>query len=272
MRMLGILLVLAPLTASLGDTSKSGRLSPQQALDTFTFVRVEYDSIGGYGESWYSYDGRDWERWETDYPEAEENFLVRIKQLSTIKVNPKPISLRLTDERIFSYPFLYMCDPGWQLLSDDEVAALRSYLERGGFLWIDDFWGEAEWMNVEEQMGRVLPGYQWRRISEGSPLLNIVFPLKEVPQVPAKIFWDNWRETFDMPQGHREPTGDIEGVRHQHCVGLFDEHDRLMVLATHNNDIGDGWERESENEEFFEIFSTKSFAMGVNIVAYALAR
>src|SRR5690554_2843081 len=104
MRVLGMLILLAPLTISFADTSKSGKHSASFALDTFTFVRVEYDSIGGYGESWYSYDGRDWERWETDYPEAEENFLIRIKQLSTIKVNPKPLSMRLTDERIFKYP------------------------------------------------------------------------------------------------------------------------------------------------------------------------
>lgn len=272
MRKLGILILLAPLAASFADTSKTGKRGPHHAADTFTFVRVEFDSIGGYGESWYSYDGRDWERWETDYPEAEENFLIRIQQLSTIKVNPKPISLRLTDERIFEYPFLYMCDPGWQLLSDAEVESLRSYLQRGGFMWIDDFWGDAEWMNVEEQMERVMPGHKWRRIPKGHALLNIVFPLEDCPQVPAKIFWDNWRETFDMPDGHREPTGGIQGVRQQNCLGLFDENDRLMVLATHNNDIGDGWERESENQEYFEVFSTKSFAMGVNIVAYALTR
>lgn len=268
-------LALAALAASfvLGDTPSrepADTKTPSRGQGTFTFVRVEYDSVGGYGESYYDFDGRRWQRWETDYPEAEENFLIRIEELTTIQVGPEPISLRLTDPRLYDYPFIYMSDVGWQWLSEEEVADLRAYLNRGGFLWIDDFWGDAEWINLEENMQRVFPELMWRRIPDDHPILNMVFSLKECPQVPAKSFWDGWRETYDMPRGHREPTGGIPGVREVNFLGLFDDDNRLMAVATHNSDIGDGWERESENLEFFEIFSTKSYAIGVNIIVYAL--
>ena len=110
----------------------------------------------------------------------------------------------------------------------------------------------------------------WRSIPDDHAILIMVFPLEKCPQVPAKIFWDSWGETYDMPGGHREPTGGLAGVRDVNFQGLFDEDGRLMAVATHNSDIGDGWERERENIEFFEIFSTKSYAIGINIVVYAL--
>ena len=273
--MKGTVLALIAVAASLvlGDTPSRERADTSGSAGDagkFTFVRVEYDSVGVYGESHYVFEGRLWQRWETDYPEAEENFLIRIEELTTIQVNPEPISLRLTDPRLYDYPFLYMCDVGWQWLSDPEVEGLRAYLERGGFLWIDDFWGEAEWVNMEENMERVFPELIWRSIPGDHAILNMVFPLEKCPQVPAKIFWDSWGETYDMPGGHREPTGGLAGVRDVNFQGLFNEDGRLMAVATHNSDIGDGWERERENIEFFEIFSTKSYAIGINIVVYAL--
>jgi len=265
-----IAIALIPCAALHADSADPSP-APPAAQESFTFVRVRYDSVGGYGESWYHYDGRDWERWETDYPEAEENFLIRLKQLTTIDVNPRPTHLRLNNPRLFDYPLIYMCDPGWQLLAEDEVTALRSYLDRGGFLWIDDFWGIAEWQNVEEQFQRIFPDLKWKKIQPSHPIFKMVFPLTECPQVPAKIFFDMTGQSFDMPDGHREPVGGIEGVRENHFMGLFSaDGSRLMAVATHNNDIGDGWEREMEGEEFFRIFSIKSYALSVNIIVYAL--
>jgi hypothetical protein len=239
----------------------------------FTFVRIEYDSVGGYGEAYYNFEGRFWHRWETDYPEAERNLLYRIEELSTIKVNPQPVHLRLTDEALTNYPFVYMCDVGWQYLSNDEVAALRTYLDRGGFLWADDFWGDGEWENFAQQMARAYPKLKWEMIPADHAILKMVFPLEACPQVPAKVFWDTYRTSYDSPfgdGGHRLPTGGIEGVDRVKFQGLFDADRRLLAVATHNSDIGDGWEREGEDVEFFEKFSTQSYAISLNIIVYAL--
>ncbi len=51
---------------------------------------------------------------------------------------------------------------------------------------------------------------------------------------------------------------------------IADDHDRIMVLMTHNTDIGDSWEREGEDHEFFLQFSPRGYALGVNVVLYAL--
>lgn len=250
-------------------TPQDGAAPSEQAA--FTFVRVEYDSVGGYGDAFYDYDGRRWMRWETDYPEAEQNFLYRIQELTTIRVNPTPISLRLTDERLYQYPFIYMCDVGWQELSEEEVAGLRAYLNRGGFLWVDDFWGGPEWDNFAFNMAQVFPELEWREIPKDHPILRMVFPLEECPQIPAKIFWMQSGLSFDHPSVHRGLSSmEVDQVNQVNFRGLFDKKGRLMVVATHNCDVGDGWEREAEDEAYFKEFSVKSYAIGINIIVYAL--
>ncbi len=101
--MKGTVLALVAVAASLvlGDTPSRERAdtsSPAGDAGKFTFVRAEYDSVGVYGESHYFFEGRLWQRWETDYPEAEENFLIRIQELTTIQINPKPIADHGQDE------------------------------------------------------------------------------------------------------------------------------------------------------------------------------
>ena len=245
---------------------------PQTApdQDAFTFVRIKYDSTGGFGESWYRYEGRDWERWETDYPRAEKNLILRLKELTSMRINPDPIVLRLTDPDLADHPFIFMSDVGWQQLSADETAALDRYLEAGGFLWADDFWGVAEWNNFARNVGRLRPDWKWRAIAKEHPINRIVYPLEGCPQVPARIFYAQSGLTHDPPQVHRYPSGGYQGVRTVHFMGLFDRHDRLMAVATHNTDIADGWEREGESKEFFDRFSIDSYAITINILVYAL--
>jgi len=106
--------------------------------DVFTFVRVRYAS-GGWGRRGGS--------WATDYPDADLNFSYRLQQLTALEVAPHPKALELTDDALFDYPFIYLIEPGAMSLSDEEAAGLRDYLMAGGFLMIDDFWGEDEWEN-----------------------------------------------------------------------------------------------------------------------------
>lgn len=230
----------------------------------FSFVRIRYNSAGGYGESWYSFGGRSWERWETDYPEADENFVYRLAELTTLDPNPRAIVRGLTDEDLFEFPFIYMCDVGWMVLTDAEKAGLRAYLRRGGFLWVDDFWGWAEWDNLEEVMRDVLPEARWREIPPDHPILSMVFPLEGCPQIPARIFAvQGWKT---------EPVWihKSDGLDDVHFRGCFDKNGRLLAVATHNTDIGDGFEREAEGEWYFQKYSTLAYALGINIVVYAL--
>ncbi len=239
------------------------------SYDEFTFVRVSYDSEGGWSEAFYDYDGRVWQRWETDYPEADRNFLIRLQELTTCAANPEPIVRKLTDDDIFHFPMLYMCDVGWMRLNTGEKQNLREYLLRGGFLWVDDFWGDAEWENLATNLSDVLPDYAWHDIPSDHPIMKVVFPLQECPQVPAKDFAER-NMAWDPPGIHRSPAGGDAGVNRVNFKGISDKDGRLMVVATHNTDLGDGFEREGTEEWFFQTYSTKAYAMGINIVVYAM--
>ena len=251
-----------------GPTLQSNQMNQQ--ADSFTFVRVRYNSTGGFNESWYHYEGRDWQRWETDYPRAEKNLLIRLKELTSLEVNDEPIVLSLNDARIFDHPFLFMSDVGWQRLSKQERENLALYLDRGGFLWVDDFWGDAEWDNFESNTKDLKPGWKWRKVPVGHPVLSVVYNLEECPQIPARLFYRQTGLPYDPPSVHRYPTGGYRGVQTVRFMGLFDEESRLLAVATHNTDIADGWEREGESKEFFDRFSIKSYAMSINILVYAM--
>ena len=233
----------------------------------FVFARLQYDSVGGPGKSHYDYEGRTWQRWETDFPQAEHNFLQRLGELTSVPLHLQAVSRRLTDADIFDFPFLYLCDPGYMELSAEEQARLRTYLMNGGFLWIDDFWGDAEWVHVAAQMSEVLPGHAWREIPLDHPILHAVFDLYEVPMIPGQDYAARGLDT-DPPWAHRTPA---TRLKPSHLRGYFDEHGRLMILATHNSDTGDGWEREAYGEWYFETYSTQAYMIGSNIVVYAMS-
>ncbi len=257
--------------AQFGRADELPKIDRQKHPDSFTFVRIRYDSTGGYGESWYSYEGRDWERWETDFPRAELNFLYRLNELTSLKVNPQPLVLQLSDKRLFDYPFIFMSDVGWQHLTSLECQRLKEYFDRGGFLWIDDFWGQAEWDNLERNITATAPNWSWRDLPNDHPILSTVYPLERCPQVPARIFYVSSGLPYDPPQAHRYPNGGHADLQQVHFRGLFDDDGRMVAVATHNTDIADGWEREGEGRDFFSRFSVNAYAMGINILFYAMA-
>jgi hypothetical protein len=234
--------------------------------DVFTFVRVEYNTGGGYGGRGFGR-RRGWGGgWATDWPDSDLNFSFRLQQLTALKVNPDPITLRLTDEKLFDYPFLYMIEPGRLFFSDEEVTALRRYLLNGGFLMVDDFWGDFQWQNFYEQIKRVFPEREPEELPLDHEIFRCVYKLKEKPQIPS-INTAQWGrdQGITWEEGH---GGDCRTV---HYKGIFDDKGRMMVIICHNTDLGDGWEREGEDPWYFHEFSEKkAYPMGINIVTYAM--
>jgi hypothetical protein len=232
----------------------------------FVFARLRYDSSGSNGKAYYHYRGRIWERWETDYPEGDENFAHRLAQLTSVVPAQYGVARRITDPDIFDFPFLYLCDPGYMQMTGEERALLREYLQSGGFLWVDDFWGEAEWWNFEHEMAGVLPEHGWRDIPAEHAVLHTVFDLPQAPQIPGADFAARGYKT-DLAWRHRSPATKLTPVNFR---GWFDDQGRLMVVTTHNTDIGDGFEREAYGQWYFEKYSTHAYKLGVNIAVYAL--
>jgi hypothetical protein len=239
--------------------------------DKLTFVRIMYDSVGGNGEAYYRGDAGWIPRWATDHPVAAKNLTFRLNQLTTIQANQGTLLLRLTDERLFQHPFVFMSDPGWQVLTRSEQKALKKYLDNGGFLWADDFWGQAEWDNFESNMKSVAPKWKWFEIPNDHPILSTVYPLKKCPQVTAIQFYRRNGVSYDPAWIHKLPNGGDDDMAQVHFRGLSDDNGRLVAVATHNTDIADGWEREGDDEEFFQRFSIDAYALAINILSYVMS-
>ncbi|MCA9104699.1 MAG: DUF4159 domain-containing protein [Planctomycetales bacterium] len=219
--------------------------------DAFRFVRVRFSSYQTRGPNG---------QWFTDYPDSDLNFSFRLKQLTTLDVDPEPLWLDITDPRLFEYPFLYMIEPGFIVFSDEEVAALQEYFRRGGFMMVDDFWGEFEWNNFHAEMSRVFPDQEPTVLTIDHPIFHIVYDLPFIPQVPSIHHWMRSGVTWERDDA-REPD----------YRAYFDDNGRMVMIICHNTDLGDGWEREGESREYFETFSERlAYPMGINIVVYAM--
>ncbi len=233
-------------------------IDPKFPHDVFSFARLRYSS---YGRGWGGWGGRG--RWATDAPEADLNLSFRLQQMTSLKVNPEPTFIDITAAELAKYPFVYMIEPGGLQFSEDEVVALRNYLLNGGFLMVDDFWGDEEWENFYYEIKRVFPDREPVELPIEHPIFHCVFDLKEKPQMPSIHQFLATGQTFE-----RDGIG---GTQEVHYRALFDDKGRMMAIICHNTDLGDGWEREGEDPTYFERFAEKmAYPMAINILFYAM--
>lgn len=239
-----------------GDTPRWEN-PPGFQKDVFTFTRIRYNTGGR---------GRNWNRWATDYPDADLNFAYRLQQMTSMKVDPNGRVIELTDPDLFRYPFIYIVEPGDLVFTDEEIPILRRYLLHGGFLMVDDFWGDEEYENFASEIKRVLPDREIFDIPRTHPIFHSVFDLPndlnlQLPAVDIGTASQYTGITWERGEEGREC----------HIRGINDAKGRLCVVICHNTDNGDGWEREGENEYYFREFSEKkAYPLGINIVFYAM--
>lgn len=206
--------------------------------------------------------------WDTDFPGADNNFSVRLAELTMMRVKldvtgqPDYVVVRLTDPLMAHCPILHFEDAGTIHLSPEEVESLRAYLLKGGFITVDDFWGTEAWNRWAQEITRVLPEYPIFDIPPDHPIMHTLYDVKEIEQVSSIQFWSR-------NGGNVSERSAINDSPYVNFRGIADEKGRLMVLMAHNTDIPDTWEREGENQQYFERFSPNGYAIGVNIVLYA---
>ncbi|MBC8094576.1 MAG: DUF4159 domain-containing protein, partial [Akkermansiaceae bacterium] len=231
--------------------------NPAFARDTFTFVRLVYGQKNS--------GRRSGGNWITDFPDSDLNLSFRLQQMTSIKVDPNGRIMRINDPDLFNYPWVYMVEPGNLEFTEEEVPLLRKYLLSGGFLMADDFWGEMQWFNFQEEMKRVFPDRQFIDLPMEHPIFHCVFDLKGKKnslQIPAKAW--AMRVQFGAPTWEYH---DDEECSEVHVRAMQDEKGRIMVVAFHNTDNGDGWEREGEDDFFFHRFSENiAFPLGINVI------
>jgi len=213
----------------------------------FTFVRVKFEPTR-WGRGPYQW-GLDL-KWNHDYPQGERNLMTILQHHTTIAPNMgKGNIYALDDPELFKYPWAYLCEVGFWYPTDEEAESLRTYLFKGGFLVVDDFIMDWQWDNFQEQMARVLPGYDLVQLDVTHPIFDSFFYI----------------ETLDFTH----PTfPEAKPV----YFGVFEDNDpnkRLMVIANYNHDIGDYWEWSGTGWVPIDI-SNEAFKLGVNYVIYGM--
>jgi hypothetical protein len=208
--------------------------------------------------------------WSVDWPRADENLSMRFSELTRTLVSRAPNGdynhalMLLTDAPTLSHcPFVMMTEPGGAYFDEDEAAGLRTYLQKGGFLWADDFWSDyafEHWMN---QIRKALPSsdYPLMDVPLDHPLFHTLYDVQRIPQIPSIDFWyRTGGRTSERGSESAEP----------HVRAISDRDGRILVVMTHNTDFGDAFEREGDSHEYFEAFAGPGYAFGVDTLIYAM--
>ena len=216
----------------------------------FTFVRLQYDSAGGYFDSRYG-------SWSTDHPAADLNFLRGVIRLTNIRADPEPLVLRLDDERLFTHTFLYGLEMGRNggiVLNEKEIENLRDFLLRGGFLFIDDFWGTYQWEIFHRTFSKVFPDRKLQELKSDHPIFHSFYDIDGPQMIPAV------GNVFNAPE---------QDVAMASNHAILDNDGRVMVLINWNSDIGDGWEH-TYHPDYPTEYANMAYQLGINYLIYAL--
>lgn len=227
----------------------------------YTFVRTIYDSPArgrrGYGGYGYGYGGG---TWTTDFPEADNNFIVGLREWAgtNLKIAPRPEQIAIMDDRIFDYPIIYFVEPGFLELSDEQAVRLREYVARGGFMFFDDFWGVYEWENLETQLKKIWPeGYTPKDLPLSHPIFHSYLDVTEVVQVP---------NVYNAMRGETSEKGGIV----PHYMGVEDKNGRIVTFISFNCDLGDAWEWINDSRYPVK-YGLPAYKLGINVVIYAMS-
>lgn len=237
-------LIAIPVVALSSDSSPTEALRPHAE---FQFVRMQYIGTTLFG-------GR--ERWLTDWPEAEQHLIRGIKRLTRIDTAEDGHYLGIMDESLFDYPWIYAVEVGHWALTDEEIARLREYLLRGGFLMVDDFHGSLEWAGFIEGMHRIFPDRAIVDVPPDDAIFHVAYDLDEHVQVPG------------IQSLYSGRNYERDGFT-PHWRGIYDDDGRLMVMINFNMDLGDAWEH-ADVPEYSLLYTTRAYKYAINYILYAM--
>jgi len=222
----------------------------------FTYVRLRFGDAGSdlrnFGRSGFGRRRGRGMPWSHDWPDAEINFAKILEAttfIDTYKEGTSGRILTLDDPELFQYPIATIIEVGYWRPTDEQVANLRAYLLKGGFLIVDDFRSDWELRNFAYQMQRVLPEYRLHVLPGDHEIFNSFFaiddPLSLVP-----------------PYGRERPT----------YLAYFQDDDpesgRVMVMINWNQDLQEYWE--FSDRGYYPIdLSNEAYKFGVNYLIYA---
>jgi hypothetical protein len=198
--------------------------------------------------------------WATDYPASDCKFMWGVERLTGVHVYDRtPHSVTIMDPELFKYPYVYVVEPGYMQLTDEQVQRLREYMIRGGFVHFDDFWGLGERGNLEYELGRIFPDHPIQQLDLKEEVFHTFFDVDTVIQIPNVSNGCNGGRTWERADD-TQPR----------IYGVFDDDKRLMSLITYNSDLGDAWEW-MDNPCYPEMYSGQAYRMGINFIIYSMS-
>ena len=235
----------------------------------WVFARLMYPNNpvargGGFGFR----GNRDWRQggtsWTQDYPRADRHFAVAMRRLTRVDTRSveQPVNLD-DDDDVFNWPWMAAGEMGDWLLTPAQAAKLRDYLLRGGFLYMDDFWGPDEYARFEVSMKAVFPDREVVEIDNTDALFHTVYDLNDRYQILGQ-----WALGGRGRGGGGMYNRRVEGTKAE-WKGIYDDHHRLMVTMSFNSDVGDSWEF-ADDPNYPDKYSELGIRIGVNYVVYAM--
>jgi hypothetical protein len=218
----------------------------------FTFCRIRYQSTRRQRKS----------GWGDDYPQADYNFMVRLSELTKARIsrwnNGEPGFANFTpmDPDLFQCPYLRMQNAANYDFSPEEIVRMHAYLEKGGFLWMDDNW-DPDFEYIRPNIERILPEGRIVELQLDNPIFSVFYNIETMPQIPALGAWRRFRQ-------------DSENGEPPHYYAAYDKRDRLSVLVSMNSDVSDSWEREGDDQEYFATFGRRGYSWGVNVAIWVM--
>jgi len=229
----------------------------------YHFIRMQYTDAPEFrrGFGFVSRSGEAYGWWAQDWPDAENHFTVGVQRLTRIDAGD-PRYMRITDKRIFDYPWVYVTQTGGWELSGAEIETMREYLYRGGFLVTDDMWGDYEWERFREIMNRVLPGKPIPDIVETEPVMNVLYSIKEKDRtfIPGSRHLRVYGGRTQVVQ----PTGTAPAWR-----AMYDDKNHMVVAVNYDTDVGDAWEF-ADVPYYPAEMTTLAYRYGINYIIYAM--
>jgi uncharacterized protein DUF4159 len=192
-----------------------------------TVARLQYDG----GGDWYA------------NPSSLPNLLAAIRERTSLDVDKVEARVRLTDDKLWDYPFIHVTGHGNVRFSEQEVVRLRDYLTRGGFLHVSDNYGIDS--SFRREIKRVFPGRELVDVPLTHPIYHIVYDFPK-----------------GLPKIHEHDGKPARGF------GIF-LGDRLAVFYDYECDLGNGWE---DPEVYHDppALHEAALRMGVNLFVYAV--
>jgi hypothetical protein len=185
--------------------------------------------------------------WSHNYPSSDQNFNGFVRDATRIDVDLYSYRIvELGSDEVFDYPFAYVSEPGEMELTEQEVRNLREFVNRGGFILMDDFDGVWQFEQMRSQITRAFPDKYFG---------------------PLPLAHGSYRINFDLPDLSRMsphvPGGEIV------YYGLFDDREHLVVAAGHNNDLANFWDWYDEARFPLEP-AADAFRLGINFLVWAM--